>query len=306
MKKNCDIIIGSTGFIGHNLCKKIRNKKNLFTVSRKNSKNSTFGSHKKLDIRNYRLVQNYFTKIKKEYRKINVYFLAGDSLVEKTILNPKKLVSNSINSFHNILLALKGSNSTVIYASSGAVYDSRIKNVFTENDYLFPASPYAAAKYSSEGLCMSYYETFGLDIRIARIFSVFGGKMNRFFIYDLIHKINLSDKEVELNGNGLQVRDYLHVDDVVNGLILIAQKGQPGEIYNISSGKPTRLSILAKKIKKILNKEELTIKWNNCNTKGIRDCWYGNNSKIKKLGFKVRKDIKDNLENTVKEIFSNL
>ena len=153
---------------------------------------------------------------------------------------------------------------------------------------------------------MSYYETFGLDIRIARIFSVFGGKMNRFFIYDLIHKINLSDKEVELNGNGLQVRDYLHVDDVVNGLILIAQKGQPGEIYNISSGKPTRLSILAKKIKKILNKEELTIKWNNCNTKGIRDCWYGNNSKIKKLGFKVRKDIKDNLENTVKEIFSNL
>ena len=306
MKNNCDIVIGSTGFIGHNLCKKIRNKKNLFTVSRKNIKNSTFGSHEKMDIRNFRIVENYFAKLKKKYRKMNVYFLAGDTSVESTNLNPKKLVNNSINSFHNILLALKGSNSTVIYASSGAVYDSRIKNVFTEKDHLFPASPYAAAKYSSEGLSMAYYETFGLDVRIARIFSVFSEEMNRFFIYDLIHKINLSDKKVELNGNGLQVRDYLHVEDVVSGLILIAKKGQPGEIYNISSGKPTKLSILANKIKKILNKEELMIKWNNRDTKGIRDQWYGNNNKISKLGFKVRKDIKDNLENTVKKIFLNL
>ena len=66
------------------------------------------------------------------------------------------------------------------------------------------------------------------------------------------------------------------------------------------------MSILANKIKKILNKKELLIKWNNHDTKGIRDQWYGNNNKISKLGFKVRKDIKDNLENTVKEIFLNL
>ena len=153
---------------------------------------------------------------------------------------------------------------------------------------------------------MSYHETFGLDVRIARIFSVFGENMKRFFIYDIIHKMHLSNVKIELNGNGLQVRDYLHVDDVVDGLVLIASKGKPGEIYNISSGKPTKLSILVNKIKKILNKEELTIIWNNRDTKGIRDQWYGNNNKISKLGFKVRKDIKDNLENTVKEIFLNL
>ena len=62
MKNNCDIVIGSTGFIGHNLCKKIRNKKNLYTVSRKNIKSSIFGSHEKMDIRNYRLVENFFAK----------------------------------------------------------------------------------------------------------------------------------------------------------------------------------------------------------------------------------------------------
>ncbi len=306
MKNNCYIVIGSSGFIGHSLCKKIKNKNYLFTISRKKRGNLSFGIHKKLDMRNLKLVNNYFNKIKKEYRKIYVFFLAGDSSVESTNSNLEKIINNSINSFHNLLLSLKDSNSTIVYASTGAVYDSRKKNVFTEKDPLFPASPYAAAKYSSEGLCMSYHETFGLDVRIARIFSVFGENMKRFFIYDIIHKMHLSNVKIELNGNGLQVRDYLHVDDVVDGLVLIASKGKPGEIYNISSGKPTKLSILVNKIKKILNKEELTIIWNNRDTKGIRDQWYGNNNKISKLGFKVRKDIKDNLENTVKEIFLNL
>tara|TARA_Y100000591_G_scaffold329814_1_gene359233 strand:+ start:720 stop:1643 length:924 start_codon:yes stop_codon:yes gene_type:complete len=306
MKNNCYIVIGSSGFIGNSLCKKIKNKNNLFTISRKKRGNLSFGFHTKLDMRNFKLVNNYFKKLKKEYRKIYIFFLAGDSTVESTNSNPEKMVSNSINSFHNLLLSLKDTNSTIVYASTGAVYDSRKKGVFTEKDPLFPPSPYAAAKYSSEGLCMSYHETFGLDVRIARIFSVFGENMKRFFIYDIIHKIHSSNLKIELNGNGLQVRDYLHVDDVVNGLVLIASKGKPGEIYNISSGKPTKLNDLANKIKKILNKEKLMINWNNRITKGVRDHWYGDNTKISKLGFKIKKDIRDNLEHTVKKIFSNL
>ena len=63
------------------------------------------------------------------------------------------------------------------------------------------------------------------DVRVARYLAFFGEEMKRFFIYDLIQKINSSDKEVELNVvNGLQIRDYLHVEDVASDLFLLLKR----------------------------------------------------------------------------------
>ena len=150
---------------------------------------------------------------------------------------------------------------------------------------LFPPSPYAAIKYASEGIAMSYFESFKLDIRIARIFSVYGENMDKFFIFDIVKKLLLSESEVKLKGSGFQQRDYLHVDDVSSGLVLIAKNGSPGEIYNICSGTSVKISDLANDIKDLLQLKNVDIIWDQEQTEGVRDIWYGNNKKILDIGF---------------------
>ncbi len=95
------------------------------------------------------------------------------------------------------------------------------------NIALYQPSPDAASKHACEGIAMSYHETYDLDVRIARIFSVFGPEMNRFFIYDFIEKISKDEKSIQLFGTGKQVRDYLHVDDVCRGLLTIMKAQLP-------------------------------------------------------------------------------
>ena len=306
MKNVCYLVIGSTGFIGRSVCKQIKNKNNLYTISRHKIKRMNSKKHFSIDLKNIKQVNKILNELKKNYKKINVIFLAGESSVENSILNPKSSINESIFIFHNIITSLLNYNATIIYASSGSIYDSRNKVSFHENDIIRPPSPYAAIKYASEGIAMSYNETFSTDIRIARIFSVFGETMNRFFMYDLVKKLYESKKYIKLRGSGNQERDYLHVDDVAEGLLTILKNGGKGEIYNLCSGKPIKLRILAKKIRKILNKDDIEIIWDKKETKGIRDCWYGNNNKIKKIGFRSQKSFQIRLNSTIKQIYSNL
>ncbi len=306
MINSCTVIIGSTGFIGLNLLKKIRNKKNVYSISRNSFPDKKQNNHFKIDIADKKSVTNFFSELKNKYNKINLFFLAGESSVENSFKKSHTSINESIFSFLNIIESLKYSNSTIIFVSSGSIYDSRKKSYFTETDKLFPPSPYAASKYACEGIAMSYYETFGMDIRIVRMFSVFGNNMKRFFIYDLIKKISSSNGTVSLNGSGNQSRDFLHIDDVTQGLLLIMNRGAAGEVYNLSSGKAIKIKIIANKIKLILKKNNLKIIWDKNEINGIRDNWYGKNSKIKKLGFKINKSFDKSLKESVIKIYKNL
>lgn len=306
MKKKCNLVIGSTGFIGNSVCKNISKNYDLYTISRRKSKNFFSKKHFSINLENYKNFNKVILELKKKYQKIDVFFLAGESSVERSIINSKSSINNSIISFHNIILSLRKVNSTIVLASSGSVYDLRIKSSFAEWDVVRPPSPYAAIKLASEAIAISYCDTYGMDIRIARIFSVFGETMNRFFIYDLVKKLNNSKGKVILKGSGNQERDYLHVDDVSNGLFAILKKGSRGEIYNLCRGMPVKLKDLANKVKIILKKKDIKIIWDKKQTIGIRDCWYGKNRKIKSIGFNFKKPFETSLRSTVKYIYSNL
>lgn len=304
MSVSCSLVIGSSGFIGKNLCAFL-DKKHTYTISRKKKSNLINSNHFFLNINNKNSCKSLIEKLYKKYKHIDIFFLAGESSVEKSMVNLDESFINSLKGFNNIITLVQKKRSTIVIASTGAVYDSRFKKYFHEKDALYPPSSYAASKYAIEGLALSYFESFNTDVRIARIFSVFGEDMKRFFIFDLVKKLNTSKNQIILEGSGKQERDYLHVKDVVKGLILISKKGQAGEIYNLSSGKSLKLKDLAENIKNILNKKNIKIIWNKKITSGIRDSWYGNNSKLKKLGFEV-KNTNEYLIKSVIKINSNL
>jgi len=303
MKKNCSLIIGSTGFIGSSLSKIINNEKEIFTISRSHLDKS---NHFQIDISNHEAFKDRLLRLSDEYEKLHIFFLAGESSVDSSVSKPVSSFSESVIPFLILLETMKNKSSTIVYSSTGAIYDSREECFFDENSPLYPPSPYAALKHACEGIAMSYHESYDLDVRIARIFSVFGPQMKRFFIHDFIEKISKEEKSIQLFGTGKQVRDYLHVDDVSSGLITIMENGKAGEIYNLSSGKPTSLVELSDRIMKILEIEDVKISWDATQTVGTRDQWYGDNSKIKEIGFKRKENFDDQLQSTVREIFSKL
>jgi dTDP-glucose 4,6-dehydratase len=101
---------------------------------------------------------------------------------------------------------------------------------------LSPNSPYAASKAAGDLLALSYHRTHGLDVRVTRCSNNYGPYHHPEKLIPLFVTSLLEGRRVPLYGDGLNVRDWLHVDDHVRALELVRTKGAPGEIYNIGGG----------------------------------------------------------------------
>jgi dTDP-glucose 4,6-dehydratase len=146
-------------------------------------------------------------------------------------------MSTNVLGTHQLLeAALSLDIATFVHVSTDEVYGSIENGSWDEHEPLLPNSPYAASKAGSDLVARSYYRTHGLDVRITRCSNNFGTyqypeKVIPLFITNLIE-----GKKVPLYGDGLNVRDWLHVDDHCRGINLVLEKGRAGEIYNIGGG----------------------------------------------------------------------
>jgi dTDP-glucose 4,6-dehydratase len=125
---------------------------------------------------------------------------------------------------------------TFLQVSTDEVYGSIEHGSWPETDPLRPNSPYAAAKAGADLLCLAYHRTHGLDVRITRCSNNYGPfqfpeKVIPLFVTNL-----LDGRPVPLYGDGLNVRDWLHVSDHCRGIRLVLDKGEPGEVYNVGGG----------------------------------------------------------------------
>ncbi|WP_327319407.1 dTDP-glucose 4,6-dehydratase [Streptomyces sp. NBC_01235] len=132
--------------------------------------------------------------------------------------------------------ALRSGLHTFIHISSDHVYGSIRAGSWPETDPLRPNSPYSASKAASDLMALAYHRTHGLDVRVTRCSSNYGHhqspeKVIPFFITGL-----LEGRAVPLYGNGLNIRDWIHIDDHVRGIELVRTGGRPGEVYNIGAG----------------------------------------------------------------------
>jgi dTDP-glucose 4,6-dehydratase len=146
-------------------------------------------------------------------------------------------MSTNVLGTHQLLeAALKLNIERFVHISTDEVYGSIDSGSWDENEPLLPNSPYAASKASSDLVARSYYRTHGLNLSITRCSNNFGKyqypeKVIPLFITNLI-----TGKKVPLYGDGLNIRDWLHVDDHCRGIDLVVNGGRAGEIYNIGGG----------------------------------------------------------------------
>jgi dTDP-glucose 4,6-dehydratase len=166
-----------------------------------------------------------------------VVHFAAESHVDRSILGAMPFIDTNVLGTTVLLeSARRAEVQTFLHVSTDEVYGSVPFGSSTESDALLPNSPYAASKASSDLIARSFFQTYGLDVRVTRCSNNFGPFQNIEKVIPLFITNLLNDKKVPLYGTGRNVRDWLHVDDHCRGIQLVIDKGRAGEIYNIGGG----------------------------------------------------------------------
>jgi dTDP-glucose 4,6-dehydratase len=166
-----------------------------------------------------------------------VVHFAAESHVDRSISGSAEFIRTNVLGTHSMLQAsLDSKIKQFLHVSTDEVYGTIDKGSWDEQEPLLPNSPYAASKASSDLIARSFFITHGLDVRITRCSNNFGiyqfpEKVIPLFITNL-----MQGKKIPLYGDGLNVRDWLHVDDHCRGIQLVIEKGRAGQIYNIGGG----------------------------------------------------------------------
>jgi len=187
---------------------------------------------------------------------------AAESHVDRSIDGAKDFVVTNVLGTQTLLDAIKKSEvKTYLQVSTDEVYGSIAEGSWPETHPLLPNSPYAASKASADLICRSYFKTHGIDVRVTRCSNNYGRNQYPEKVIPLFVTNLIDNKKVPIYGSGLNVRDWLHVDDHCRGIHLALTKGKAGEIYNIGGGTELNNLELTDKVLEIMGKGEESIEY---------------------------------------------
>jgi len=295
------LVTGGAGFIGSHLCEKLLD----FTPNLTIYDNLSSGKMENLtDLSKANFVKGDILDLKKLYRVEKaelIFHLAAQVVVPYSMENPVEDFETNARGTLNILEKARKDDAKLVFASSAAVYGNFAK-LPTPEDYGFnPYSCYGLSKVVGEEYCNMYVNQYGLDITILRFANVFGPRCHGV-ISDFLDKIRKNPKKLEIIGTGLQSRDFVHVFDVVDALILSAtSRNAVGQTFNIGYGKTTKIIDLAKMILEILNLSDKTvITTTNVSWKGdVNTIWFDIGKAEKELGWRPRISLENNLKEMI-------
>ncbi len=230
-----------------------------------------------------------------------VFHLAAESHVDRSIEDAGVFVRTNIEGTLSLLEAAKNHNvSRFIHVSTDEVYGSLgATGRFTEESPIRPSSPYSASKAGSDLLALSYHHTHGVPVVVTRCSNNYGPyqfpeKMLPLFITNL-----LEDIAVPVYGDGMNVRDWIHVHDHCRALVTVWQRGVAGEVYNIGSDNEWTNIDLTHELLKLMKRSETMLRY--VKDRAGHDRRYAiDNSKISgRLGWKPETEFGKGLKETI-------
>lgn len=299
------LVTGGAGFIGSNLVEKLVQLKHEVIVldnlstGRLSNLDKFFSkiTFYKIDITNKKkLLDSYFSKVDW------VFHLAGLADIVPSIEDPEKYFNCNVVGTLNILeKSKKAKIKKFIYAASASCYGIPIKYPSDEDSKIKLEYPYALTKNLGELLVLHWAKIYKMPNISLRFFNVYGPKSRTTGAYGAVFGVflaqKLSKKPLTVVGDGKQTRDFIHVYDLVDAIILTAKKAKANQIFNLASGKETSINYIAK----IIGGKIVNI----CKRPGEPDRSLANIKKIKKQlhwkpkisinkGLKMMIDIIDN------------
>jgi dTDP-glucose 4,6-dehydratase len=187
--------------------------------------------------------------------------LAAETHVDRSIVGSAEFIRTNIVGTHVLLeLAREKSISKFVQVSTDEVYGSLGKTgKFTEETPMHPNSPYAASKASADNFVLAYHHTYGLPAVITRCSNNYGPYQFPEKLIPLIIANALTDKPLPVYGDGMNVRDWLHVEDHCSAIDAVFLRGRAGEVYNIGGNNEKPNLELVKLLLKLLGKPESLI-----------------------------------------------
>ena len=220
------------------------------------------------DICDAKLIDRIFV----EYAPNYVVNFAAESHVDRSITDPQIFLKTNIMGTQVLLDACKKywhnrnselfASNKFLQVSTDEVYGSLgDEGYFTENTSLAPNSPYSASKASADMFVRAYHETFGLNANITRCSNNYGPYQFPEKLIPLMISNALEDKELPVYGDGMNIRDWLYVEDHCSGIDMVLHNGKSGEVYNIGGHNEKANIEIVKLILKELGKPESLIRY---------------------------------------------
>ena len=254
MSKKVFLITGGCGFIGSALIRKLlldddnivinidklTYASNQSSIENKENDNYVFYQ---ADIINNNFLEEIFSKYEFDY----VIHLAAESHVDRSIDSPESFImTNILGTYHLLnnsynywksISTKKRDSFRFLLVSTDEVYGSLEPNEekFNEETQYRPNSPYAASKASADHLARSWYKTYNFPVIVTNTSNNYGNWQFPEKLIPLVISKCLSHKDIPIYGSGQQIRDWIHVDDHVDGLLFSIKKGLIGQKYNIGA-----------------------------------------------------------------------
>lgn len=229
-----------------------------------------------------------------------VVHLAAETHVDRSLLDGKAFLDTNVYGTYLLLeIAKKKAVKRFLTVSTDEVYGSRQKGFFVEKDPLAPTSPYSVSKTAADLLTLSYSHTYKLPVVVTRGSNTFGPFQYPEKVIPLFVTNALRDEPLPLYGDGLQVRNWLYVEDHARAILHAFKKGKIGQAYNISSANSFMNIALTRRILKILKKPDSLIR--KVKDRPGHDRRYAIDSrKLRGLGWSERFSFEKSLEDTVR------
>jgi len=310
------LLTGGSGFIGSNLVRLVLSERpgwrvvNLdkltYAGNAENLADLTGNSRYRFvrgDICNGELIADLF----RNERFDAVMHLAAESHVDRSILAPSIFIETNVRGTQVLLEAAREFGvKRFLHVSTDEVYGSLgATGLFTERTPLDPSSPYSASKASSDLLALAYAHTFKLPVVVTRCSNNYGPYQFPEKLIPLMIANAVRDLPLPVYGDGMNVRDWIHVEDHGRGLLAALEMGESGQVYNFGASSERHNIDIVKQVLKLVGKPETLIQYVKDRPGHDRRYAIDSSKARQKLGWEPRHVFEEALAATVQWYVSN-
>lgn len=292
------LITGASGFIGSKLLEKFKREEYDVTGWDRNDTNINGVLVKKVDMSTKDSIVAALLKCNPDI----VIHCAGSADVGKSVANPEMDYEGNVTLTHNLLFAIHKcglEKKRFVFLSSAGVYGNPTSLPITEDMQVNPLSPYAVHKVMCEELCKYFVKNYGADIKIARIFSAYGAGLRKQIFWDMHNKV-LNTGKLEMFGTGNESRDYIHVNDVVKSIFLLATKDSEYNVFNVANGEEITIRSVSECFAEYSHIPKEKIHFNGVVREGDPLNWKADIQRISSIGYQKSICIEDGIEDYTK------
>jgi len=247
------LVTGGAGFIGSNLVDElVRLDHEVIVIDNISTGQLSNLNKAKNKIKFINVdISNSKESIHKYFKNVDwVFHMAGLADIVPSITNPKSYFQSNVKGTLNVLEASKKAKiKKFIYAASASCYGIPEKYPTDEKSKIDPQYPYALTKFLGEQLVIHWAKVYAMPNVSLRFFNAYGPRSRTTGVYGAVFGVflaqKLAGKPLTIVGDGTQTRDFIHVYDLVNAIIIAVQKGKQGEIYNVGNGKEISVNLIA-------------------------------------------------------------